>query len=284
MHSEACGKMQHYAAKWEGLTSQVFECVGWKITNDLELPHSVLLLHQEGQRSIGVRTSGSSWKFVARKGRFDYFPAGKYDAIVSGPTPIRGIKVEIPAAFENSVLEEGRWDAELSPRFQFQDRRLEGLVQSLVKAAGKRLAPPDAVLLSVAVVDRLYETAALSTAAARHSVFTNTVRRLIVEYVDQYLGSSIDVDKVAFLTGLARTQFGKVFRESFGLPLHQYVLARKIHVATRRLLDDVRVTELSQELGFSSHAHFSTVFRHYVGTTPSEFRKHRAIPAKAVPG
>ena len=103
--------------------------------------------------------------------------------------------------------------------------------------------------------------------------FTGTVRRLIVEYIDQYLGSSIEVDRVAFLTGLARTQFGKVFRASFGMPLHQYVLARKIHVATRRLLDDVRVTELSHELGFSSHAHFSTVFRHYVGTTPSQFRR-----------
>src|ERR1700733_364657 len=135
MHAlEACAQMQHYAVKWEGLKSQPFECVGWRNPEDVELTQSVLLFHQEGQRTIAVRSSGASWKFVAREGRFDYFPAGRYDSIVSGPTGIRGIKVEIPAAFENSVLEEGRWGSELSPRFQFQDRRLEGLIEALVHA------------------------------------------------------------------------------------------------------------------------------------------------------
>lgn len=272
--------MEHDVAEWEGLKSQLFECTGWKNAIGLTLAQSVLLYHQEGGRNVGVRASGHAWKFVSRRGRFDYFPAGQYDAIVSGPSPSRGVKVEIPVGFENAVLEEGRWGIELSPRFQFQDRRLEGLVLSMVNAAAKRLAPPDAILLSVAVVDRLYETALPPAAGERSARFTQTVQRLIADYVDHYVGSSIDVDKVAFLTGLARTQFGKVFRESFGMPLHQYVLARKIRVATQRLLDDVRVTELSHELGFASHAHFSTVFRQHVGTTPSQFRKRGTAMAK----
>jgi AraC family transcriptional regulator len=272
--------MQKNAIEWEGLESRLFECAGWMNSIDHELAQSVLLFHEQGERTVGVRSNGSSWKFVTQPGRFDYFPAGKYESIVSGPTPTSGVKVEIPSAFESSVLEEGRWGTELSARFQFQDRRLEGLVHSLLDAADRRLAPADAVLLSVAVVDRLYETALPAGGGDRSSVFTSTVKRLVVEYVDQHLGYSIDIDRVAFLTGLGRTQFGKVFRESLGMPLHQYVLARKVQVATRRLLDDVRVTELSHELGFSSHAHFSTVFRQYVGVTPSQFRKEHAAVSK----
>jgi AraC-like DNA-binding protein len=270
--------MQNYIVEWEGLKYKEFDRTGWKTTNLLELPQSVLLFHRGGSRPVSLRSNGISWKFVTQAGRFDYFPAGNYTSVVSGPGSTHGVRVEIPVAFENSVHEEGGWGTELSPRFQFQDRRLEGLVLSLVHAAHRRLAAPDAIMLSVAVVDRLYEIAQPSAGLDRPSKFTNIVRRLIAEYVDQYLGSSIEVDRVAFLTGLARTQFGKFFRESFGMPLHRYVLTRKIHVATKRLLDDVRVTELSQELGFASHAHFSTVFRHYIGLTPSQFRKTGAKP------
>lgn len=277
---EACEDMQHYVAEWEGLKSERFECTGWKTLKDERLAQSVLVLHQQRDRAFSVRTRGMSVRFEAQVGRFDYYPAGLYDNILSGPSPANGLMVEIPAAFENSVLEEGRWGVELAPRFQFQDRRLEGLVRSLVDAAARRLVASDAVLLSVAIVDRLYETAQPASCAERSSRFTFTVQQLIVEYVDQYLGSSIEVDKVAFLTGLGRSQFGKIFRESFGVPLHQYILARKIEAAIRRLKDDVRVTELSHELGFSSHAHFSTVFRQYVGLTPSQFRKDSVDSAK----
>jgi len=268
--------MQNQIVEWEGLQSKEFDCTGWKTANVLELPQSVLLFHRSGGRPVSLRSNGISWKFVTQAGRFDYFPAGTYSSVASGPGPARGLKVEIPVPFENSVHEEGGWRTELSPRFQFQDRRLEGLVVSLIQATDRKLAPPDAIMLSVAVVDRLYEIAQPSAGLDRSCKFTNTVQRLIAEYVGQYLGSPIEVDRVAFLTGLARTQFGKFFRESFGMPLHRYVLTRKIHVATRRLLDDVRVTELSQELGFASHAHFSTVFRHYIGLTPSQFRKTSA--------
>jgi AraC-like DNA-binding protein len=276
--------MQNHSDRWEGLQSRICECAGRKNFAGHEFARSTLLLHQISGRSFEVVASGVAWKFEARAKRFDYYPTGIYESIACGPVGMRATQVEIPVAFEMSVLEEGHWGSELAPRFQFQDRRLEGLVESLVHAADGPMVPADAVLLSVAVVDRLYETAQpMNTSRAESPRFTNTVKRLIVEYIDQYIGSSIDIDKVAFLTGLARTQFGKIFRASFEMPLHQYVISRKIQLATKRLLQDVRVTEISQELGFSSHAHFSTVFRQYMGQTPSQFRKDYVAdrPARA---
>jgi len=59
---------------------------------------------------------------------------------------MRATLIEIPVAFEMSVLEEGHWGSELTPRFQFKDRRLEGLVQSLIHASDYSMAPADAVL------------------------------------------------------------------------------------------------------------------------------------------
>jgi len=268
--------MHTKADLWEGLQPRDCVCAGRKTLTALVLPRSVLLLHRQGGRAIEVCASAVTWRYTARAGCFDYYPAGTYDFVTGAQAPMRATGVDIPIAFEMSVLEEGHWGAELTPRFQFRDRRLEGLVQSLVHASGSAMAPADAVLLSVAVVDRLYETAHHAAKALDDSpIFTPTVRRLIVEYIDQHIGTPIDVDKVAFLTGLARTPFGKVFRASFELPLHQYVIARKIRLASKRLLDDVRVTELSHELGFSSHAHFATVFRQHTGLTPSEFRRDR---------
>lgn len=262
---------------WEGLQCGLADCDGWARHDALSLDRSVLLLHRLGGRRFAVRQRGAAWKFVARPGRFDYYPAGHYDEVASGPLAMDAIRVDIPVAFESSVLEEGHWAREMTPRFQFQDRRLEALVLAMTRGAATRSAPPEAVMLSVAVVDRLYETTEAGGHPPRSVRFTGTVQRLIADYLDQHVASPVAVEQVAALTGLARTQFAKLFRESFGEPLHRYVIARKIELATRRLLEDVLVTDLSQELGFASHAHFSTVFRSHVGATPSEYRR-RHLP------
>jgi len=126
---------------------------------------------------------------------------------------MRGNADRDPVAFEMSVLEEGHWGSELTPRFQFKDRRLEGLCSvthsrlRLLDGPGRRSTPLGSSR------DRLYETVRQPFQGRRGLVDVHAYRQASdrLEYIDQHIGSPIDVDKVAFLTGLARTQFGKSF-------------------------------------------------------------------------
>ena len=67
--------------------------------------------------------------------------------------------------------------------------------------------------------------------------------------------------------------FARLFRHSTGLPPHRYVLQRRIARA-RELVADRRqsLAEIGYELGFPSQAHFTTMFRRLVGTTPGAYR------------
>jgi AraC family transcriptional regulator len=64
----------------------------------------------------------------------------------------------------------------------------------------------------------------------------------------------------------------QVFQQAEGLPLYRY--HRRLRLA--RALDLIATREdistLAQDLGFSSHSHFSAAFRQHYGVTPTEFR------------
>ena len=71
------------------------------------------------------------------------------------------------------------------------------------------------------------------------------------------------------------------FKANFNAPLHSYVLERRVERAKDLISKTtLTLTEVSQQLGFASHAHFSTTFKRRTGGTPSEYR--RSPPA--VPG
>jgi AraC family transcriptional regulator len=66
----------------------------------------------------------------------------------------------------------------------------------------------------------------------------------------------------------------RVFRESTGTSIHQYLLRLRLGLALRRLLaSEADLATIASDLGFSSHSHFSARFRALFGTTPTEIRR-----------
>ena len=262
-------------ANKEGLRCDLCTADGRRQLVDCELSESLLVLHGLSGRRTQVRFSGSTWYFKTERSRFDYYPVGHYDLHDSGPEPSRAHVFRIPVAFERSVLDERQQQGLLLPRFQFHDRRLESLARSAIDGAANGLPSDETAVLAAAIVDRLHEVAA-SGAAEVPPGFSPTVRRLIVEYLDINLDANHGIERIAFLTGLARTQSGRAFRHSFGVPIHEYLIRRRIEVALKRLESPAAsVTQIAHELGFSNHAHFTTVFRKRVGKTPSSYRAER---------
>jgi AraC-like DNA-binding protein len=65
----------------------------------------------------------------------------------------------------------------------------------------------------------------------------------------------------------------QVFQQVEGLPLYRYQLRLRLARALDLLAHYDDLTDLSQEVGFSSHSHFSAAFREAYGRSPSEFRR-----------
>lgn len=66
----------------------------------------------------------------------------------------------------------------------------------------------------------------------------------------------------------------RAFRKELNLTVFEYIREQRIKQASQMLLEtSLLVSEIAEELGFSSSANFATAFKAQVGITPSEFRE-----------
>ncbi|MFM0619315.1 AraC family transcriptional regulator [Paraburkholderia nemoris] len=93
--------------------------------------------------------------------------------------------------------------------------------------------------------------------------------RRAVEYVDAHLSESIGLEDIARSAGLTSMHFASQFRRATGLRPHEYLLHRRIEHAQRLLLESRHnVLDVALSCGFRTQAHFTTVFKRFVGATP----------------
>ncbi|MGE7958537.1 helix-turn-helix domain-containing protein [Pseudomonas sp. NPDC089530] len=99
-------------------------------------------------------------------------------------------------------------------------------------------------------------------------------RRQLVDYIDSRLAEPISLGQLSSLCALSEYHFARMFRTSFGLPPHQYLLARRLSHA-RDLLRGTRLPlgEIALACGFASASHFANRFRQALGGTPGEYRQ-----------
>lgn len=163
------------------------------------------------------------------------------------------------------------WGADLryrTERVRACSLRTQMLAQLLRRAA----APLAAEELGLAILEEC-------GADKRHvgGIDQRCVRRakaLLHDFPDGRLSLS----KVASELGVTSVYLTQCFKRSEGMPLYRYQTLLRLSRALDRLPERDDITDLAFELGFSSHSHFTAVFRSELGTTPSEYRS-QARPA-----
>jgi AraC family transcriptional regulator len=92
-----------------------------------------------------------------------------------------------------------------------------------------------------------------------------------------HLAEDICLDDLAELTGLTSKHFARAFKQSTGLPPHQFLIARRIEVAKRRLTDGkTSLANIALACGFADQSHFTATFRKVVGVPPAIWRLSQA--------
>jgi AraC family transcriptional regulator len=99
-------------------------------------------------------------------------------------------------------------------------------------------------------------------------------RRQLADFIEQHLDQPISLGELATLCNLSEYHFARMFRTSFGLPPHQYLLARRLAKARQLLrFSDLPMLQVALLCGFASASHFSNRFRQALGATPGEYRQ-----------
>jgi AraC family transcriptional regulator len=95
-----------------------------------------------------------------------------------------------------------------------------------------------------------------------------------VDYMAAHLGEPIGLTEIAASTGLTRMHFAAQFRVSTGLRPHEYLIRRRLERAQDLLsTSHIPLIEIALEVGFTTQAHFTTVFKRNVGESPGAWRR-----------
>ncbi|RRV08393.1 AraC family transcriptional regulator [Pseudomonas sp. v388] len=98
-------------------------------------------------------------------------------------------------------------------------------------------------------------------------------RRQLVEFIETHLAEPLTLGQLAQMCALSEYHFARMFRESLGLPPHQYLLARRMeHARCLLRTTDRPLGEIALACGFASASHFSNRFRQVMGATPGDYR------------
>jgi AraC family transcriptional regulator len=162
-------------------------------------------------------------------------------------------------------------------RFTFnqQHLRIDARAQALVMLLRHSLRNGSIERLEAEGLSLTLMSRAIGPRTAREQGATRARRRL-VDRVKVLLAG--DLSRRWTLAEIAASIHGspvyltQVFAQVEGMPLYRYHLRLRLARALDLLSERDDLSGLAQDLGFSSHSHFSAAFRQAYGVTPAQFR------------
>jgi AraC family transcriptional regulator len=228
---------------------------------------------------LDVRLGSRTFSSLPRRGLLDYCPVVPVDLFRRAPGAAGWLVITLSPEFATHAYQNYAMSgARLRPEFQFGDARL----QHMLGRMAQRLCTPAYPItqlsldaLAVSAVARLFDRQCEGTGKVRTPRgLALASRKLLVEYIRSHLDRDLELAELAALMGYSSAQFLRVFRATFGVTPHQYLLDERVDCARQVMQQsDTNLAQLAQQLGFASHAHFSTAFKMRTGMTPSAFRR-----------
>lgn len=120
------------------------------------------------------------------------------------------------------------------------------------------------------------------TNVRRRTGLSNWQVKRVTDYVDARLEGPVRVEDLAAAAKLSPGHFRRAFSISFGMSPYAFVMHQRIERARTLLLaSEHEMGDIAFACGLSDHAHFSRLFRRFVGTTPSQWRQDLAAAQSA---
>lgn len=97
----------------------------------------------------------------------------------------------------------------------------------------------------------------------------------VIDYIEANLTKKLDLEQVAQAVHYSKYHLHRVFRETIGLSIHEYIVRRKLSEAAKLLVfSDCSILEIALLAGYESQQAFSAVFKEMYKKTPYQYREN----------
>jgi AraC family transcriptional regulator len=160
---------------------------------------------------------------------------------------------------------------------RYGDAMLRQLANMLMQSAPDDVQAPFTVPLIDTMLARLIVSSdrykgSIANGKHRNALPAFRMQR-VADYVRQHLSEPITLADMASAANMSPMHFAALFRGATGQRPHHYLLERRIlHAKDLMTTTTLPLCDIALSAGFSTQAHFCTVFKQFAGTTPKQWR------------
>jgi AraC family transcriptional regulator len=246
------------------------------------LQDHLISIHIGSPVRVTCRYAGRTHRRIQAHGDIDVVPAGVAgaweDESAATALVVHVSSALLDAAAAGLGLPAGR--VEVSPQYQLRDPQIEHIGWALraeLEAGypGGRLYTDSLGLALAARLLRLGGAPTTPRSNNRHTLSAWQQRR-VVEYIETHLDHNLSLDQLAGVAGVSTSHFKALFRQSLGLPVHQYVVRRRVDRARTLLLEgQLPLCQVALEAGFAHQSHMARWMRRLLDVTPTDVVRSR---------
>ncbi|KQV47569.1 MULTISPECIES: helix-turn-helix domain-containing protein [unclassified Duganella] len=237
----------------------------------------VLCLHLGAPVPVSYRACRYERQGTRLHGQFCVVPAGSSTRWTL-TAPATSLLLRLNPSLMRETAEHMRLGAELAPAIHLRDPQIEhiGWMMRAEEQDGHPSGRIFADSLASALAARLLALqtpASRLPAAAPARALPAWRLRAVQDYIEARLDQELTLAELAAVAGFSVSHFKELFRQAAGMPVHRFVLARRVERA-RQLLQEGMLTntEIALEAGFSHPSHMARSVRQVLGLTPAQLR------------
>jgi AraC family transcriptional regulator len=265
---------------WAGWPLRVGHFPGQGVVEGLFAVADTVLVWSGGVSEVSVHTGRTLQTFTRRGGMVDLLPAGiTIDQIHWRGEATGCTSAVLPRAQVQSLLGAGQagFEADAGLRLGITDSHVVDLVLRLQAQAlesqpwGKLYVEA----LSLTLASYVYGRYARHTPLLADGVgLAQGQTEQLIAFIEDNIGNAIALAELAHLVGYSPAHFSRLFKRTFGMSPHQYILARRVERAKAMLKHRSRsILEVALACGFASQAHLNAAFKLRTGVTPGVYRR-----------
>lgn len=216
-------------------------------------------------------------RFLYTRGDLDIVPAGVSD-VWHEEAASTSLMLRVSTALLRRTADEMGLPAScatLAQRHQFRDAHIEHIAWALdaERRAGFANGTLYADSLGTALAVHLLSGQRRPEPVPARGLTRPQLRR-VTEHIEAHLDGDLSLSSLADVAGLSASHLKTLFKRSTGLPVHEYVVHRRVDRARGLLLrSDLPASQVALESGFSHQSHMARCMRRVLGVTPGEVRR-----------
>lgn len=95
----------------------------------------------------------------------------------------------------------------------------------------------------------------------------------ILAYIDAHLCEPVSLSDLAALCARSKSSACHLFEQKMGVSPGQYILQKKLALASKLIRDGVPPTEVAARVGYDNYGNFYRVYKKHLGTAPSHHKR-----------